>query len=322
MAVRRLEDILREAIGARSRLSIQRWETMQFDVQMRMAALKNLIGSAESDEIHRHVVVALIAALQTYFRGTIVAVTDSGDHYRERAAERITEKISMKDALTWFSGKSVTFGELVAHVASCNSATDVISWLGVLLNCNFKDALASSVSEYDQRNGKVDPPLIVSDVEKLLSELSETFRLRHILAHEAATSLQIDAEACGTMWNAVQTLLRAINAVLWATVYKKLPLTQAEMTKHAYADVLEARKELAEVLRRARNLACRDGTSAWLRATHFAWMKVMADWYRNTYGKLQGTMWPAVSGADRAAAIRSRVKQISQWVRYQQPERP
>ncbi|WP_321922246.1 hypothetical protein [Burkholderia sp. BCC1998] len=322
MAVRRLEDIQREAIGARSRLSIQRWETMQFDVQLRMASLKNLIGSAESDEIHRHVVVALIAALQTYFRGTIVAITDSGDDYRERAAERITEKISMKDALTWFSGKSVTFGELVAHVASCNSATDVMSWLGSLLNCNFRDALASSVSEYDQRNGKVDPPLIVSDVEKLLSELSETFRLRHILAHEAATSLQIDADACRTMWNAVQTLLRGTNAVLWATVYKKLPLTQAEMTKHAYADVLEARKELAEILRHARNLACRDGASAWLRATHFAWMKVMADWYRNTYWKLQGSMWPAVSEADRAAAIRSRVKQISQWVRWQQPERP
>ena len=295
---------------------------MQFDVQTRMAALKNLIGSSENDEIHRHVVVALIAALQTYFRGTIVAITDSGDDYRERAAERITEKISMKDALTWLSGKSVTFGELVAHVASCNSATDVISWLGTLLNCNFKDALASSVSEYDQRNGKVDPPLIVSDVDKLLSELSEAFRLRHILAHEAATNLQIDADTCRTMWNAVQTLLKGINAVLWTTAYKKLPLTQAEMAKHAYADVREARKELAEVLRRARNLSRSDGTSAWLRANHIAWMKGMTDWYRNTYGKLRGTLWPSVSAADRAAVIRSRVEQISQWVRWQQPERP
>lgn len=135
MATCRLEELQREAIGARSRLSVKRWDAMQSDVQSRMFELEKLIGGS-NDEIHRHVVVAMIATLQTYFRGTIIAITDFGDVYRERAAERITEKVSMKDALTWFNDKSVTFWELVAHFSSCNSTTDVFSWMGALLNCD------------------------------------------------------------------------------------------------------------------------------------------------------------------------------------------
>lgn len=180
--------------------------------------------------------------------------------------------------------------------------------------------MASAISEYDQRNLTANPKLIVLDINNLLSDLSEAFRLRHILAHEAASGLRIDTDACKQMWDAVQTLIRGVTAVLWAMLYKNLPLTQAEMTEHAYSDLRSARKELADVLRTARRLCQTAGDSMRLRINHAAWMNVTADWYENTYATLQGSLWQSVSAVDRAAVIRGRVKQLSQWIRWQEPE--
>src|ERR1041385_6617180 len=108
MATRRLGNAHQQIEEVRSRLFLQRWDTITYDVQSRLHDLEKLIGTEAGDELHRHVVVGAIAALETFHRGTIVSIVDSGDEYKTRAAESITEKFSMKDALNWLSGKTVT----------------------------------------------------------------------------------------------------------------------------------------------------------------------------------------------------------------------
>jgi|GEM_PF-1075910 len=60
-------------------------------------------------------------------------------------------------------------------------------------------------------------------------------------------------------------------------------------------------------MRRARSNARAAGSAAWLRRNHFAWKNVTMDWARNTYGSLQGSMWPAVGGADLASNLHRRM---------------
>lgn len=320
MATRRLGNAHQEIEEVRSRLLLKRWDTMSFDVQQRLLELKKLIGTAGGDELHRHVVVSSIAALQTFHRGTIVSIVDSGEDYKVRAAENVTEKISMKDALNWLSGKTVTFGELVAHGAPCNSIADLLSWLNTLLACDMKQALANAIDPYDRRNDKETPAKIVTDVDRLMTDLATAFTLRHIFAHEAAPSVVVTADQCKTLLGAVAQWVVGINAVLWATAYRNLPLTQYEMNQHARAEVLEARGKLAKAMRKAHSDARAVGSSSWLRSNHFAWMKVTMDWARGAYGSLQGTMWPSVGGADLARAIRTRAEQVIGWNGSQNPE--
>lgn len=320
MATRKLGSTHQEIEEVRSRLLLKRWDTMSYDVHQRLFQLKKLIGTSIGDEMHRHVVVASIAALQTFHRGTIVSIVDSGDEYKTRAAENVPEKISMKDALTWLSGKSATFGELVAHSAPCNSVTDLVSWLSTLLACDMKQSLAEAVDPYDRRNRVEKPAKVIKDIDRLLTDLAEAFRLRHIFAHEAAPTVAINADECISLLGAVERWVAGVDAVLWATTYRNLPLTQWEMNQHAHAEVQEARKKLASAMRKALSDARTAGSASWLRSNHFAWMKATLDWTRDTYGSLQGTMWPAVAGSDLARALQVRTAQVMDWNSSQSPE--
>lgn len=322
MATRRLGNAHQEIEEVRSRLFLQRWDTITFGVHQRLGDLGRLIGTDAGDELHRHVVVSAIAALETFHRGTIVSIVDSGDDYKARAAESISDKFSMKDALNWLSGKTVTFGELVAHSAPFKSVTVLISLLGTLLACDMKQALADAIDPYDRRNGTESPLRLVADVERLIASLEKAFKLRHIFAHEAATSVKVGAEECRELHGAVAQWVKAVDAVLWATAYQHLPLTTYEMNMHARSEVLEARRRLAKAMRKALSDARAAGSAAWLRRNHFSWMNATMDWARSTYGSLQGTMWPAVGGAELAKAIQSRAEQVISWNSSQNLEEP
>ncbi|MDR2154369.1 MAG: hypothetical protein LBE78_05010 [Burkholderiaceae bacterium] len=320
MATLRLRNAHQKIEEVRSRLFQQRWDTVTCDVHQRLHDLGKLIGTDAGDELHRHVVVSAVAALQTFYRGMIVSIVDSGEEYKARAAEKITEKFSMEAALSWLSGKTGTFGELIAHSAPCNSVTDLLSRFETLLACDMRQALAEAINPYDRRNGKESPERIVPDVDRLISSLEKVFRLRHIFAHEAAPSLKVTTEECRELHGAVAQCVEAMDAVLWATVYQHLPLTQYEMNMHTRSEVLEARKKLAKAMRKALSDARAAGSAAWLRRNHFAWMRATMDWAHETYGSLQGTMWPAVGGMDLAKAITSRAEQVTGWNRSQNLE--
>jgi hypothetical protein len=280
-------------------------------VQFRLKTLRGLIGTSIGDELHRHVIVGALAAFETYHRSAIVEIVDSGNAYTARAAETVTEKISVTDALTWFGGKSVKFSELIAHVAPFSSVTDIVSTLEKLLSCNLKNAIANAVDPHELRAKKENPSPIVSNVDELLSALGETFRLRHILAHEAAFDLKVTAAECDRLLSAVGLWIRAFDALLWATVHADVPLTNFEMRQHASRDLIAARRELAVAMRQALAEARKSGMMPWLRRNHIEWMRVTEDWFDQVYGRRLGTMWPAVRMKSLADAIQVRAQKVS-----------
>ncbi|WP_139237466.1 lysozyme inhibitor LprI family protein [Variovorax sp. OV329] len=157
------------------------------------------------------------------------------------------------------------------------------------------------------------------DVDVLATNIGEAFRLRHILAHEAAPRLVVDAETCARALDSVQQWIEAVAAVIWATVYKDVPLSTYEMNMHARGKVQSARTELAKHLRNALEAERKNGSAKWLRENHRDWHRVVTTWAQQTYGRLEGTMWPSVGGYDLADAIAARAKQMAAWVRSTDP---
>lgn len=313
MKPNRLEDVFKEALDFRSRVFLEDWDIAQYDGLRRMHDLQKLIDKYDDPEFFRHAIVSAIAALQTFHRATIVQITNQGEPYRGRAAERFTEKFSLKDAISAISGNAISFGELAAHLAPCNSLTDIISWLDALLGESTKALIKHAVQPYDIRNGVTNPRKLVSDVDELFANIETAFRTRHIFAHEAAVNFSIKKDECREILQSIDNFMQSIEAALWVTVFKDHPLTQAEMTVHAIAAARKARNELATVLRRMRNIARREGTSTWLRRNHQLWSEAERDWYKNTYYSQQGTIWPSLANSDMAESYRARARQIKSW---------
>jgi len=315
MAKIRSGDAEREIAELRSRLFMQDWHIAQYLAQFRLMSLRRLIGTSLGDELHRHVIVGAIAALETFHRGVIVGIVDSSDDYKARAAESVTERISMGDALKWFGGESVKFSELVAHSAPFSSVTDLVSWLGRLLGCNLKKEVEDAVPPVERRNGTESAAHIVSNVDDLLSALGEAFRLRHIFAHEAASDLVVSAAECDRLLASIEQWMNAIDAVLWATVRADLPLTGSEMNQQASRELKTARRELASAMRGARVTARKAGTASWLRSNHVGWMRIMREWLDGAYGGRLGTRWPLEYMGSFAEAIRKRAAEVTNWAK-------
>jgi hypothetical protein len=314
MATRRGGNAQSEIEDARSRLLGGSWDTSSVDVVFRLGRLAELLGADSSDEMCRHVVVSAIAALQTFHRGAVVELVNHSELLRERAAESFTEKFSLREALQWLHGSSATFGELVAHTAPCNSVGDMLSRLTQIVGFDFKPALAQAVSPYDRDRADTAPRLI-GDVDLLIASLADAFRLRHIFAHEAAPSTVVDLETCTRLFEAVRTWVHAVDGVLWATVYRDSPLTQAEMNGAASRQVTLARGGLAQSMRVALAAERSKGTAKWLRENHRQWRNVVLGWRAQTYSQLDGTMWAGVGASDLADAIRARAAQVNAWLR-------
>lgn len=296
----------------RSRLSSKNWEYALFDIHDRFRQLEPLIGTELGKELHRHVIVSAIATLQTFHCNAIITIADAGSEYRVRAVSNIKEKFSLEDALMWINGGDVSLSEFVAHQASCNSVPDLML-IAKLLDQNIVQLLSEAVNPYDLRNKVPSPVKIVPDVDSLLSNLAEAFRLRHIFAHEAASREEITAERCRELFLAIVQWVDALNAIFWVTIYKDTPLTQYEMNIDARNQVSQARDRLAKLLRTTLSKARAEGKASWLRQNHFSWMKSTTEWLGNTYGSLDGTMWPAVYGANLAGMINNRIAQIEDW---------
>lgn len=306
MAKHRLTRVDSEVADVRSRLLVKNWDTVTVDVYHRFAALRRFMREVSGDEVCRHVVVSTVGALQTFQRGTIVSLVNFSEMYRIRAAEFFQEKVSLKDAMRWLSGESFTFGELAAHMASCNSAADMITVIEVLLECKLRSALESVVDPLKRRNGVTELERIVPDFDRLIVDLDEAFRWRHIFAHEAAVSVELPADRCKALLNAVVQWTQAIDGLLWATAYRDLPLTQYEMNVHAGKEVAEARARLAKAMRKASRVMEKRS----LRKNHFTWRTQTNEWSDIAYGGRDGTMWPAVRGTHLAKAYDFRAEEV------------
>ena len=316
MKNRRITEMVQEALEIRARAYGQPRDSTFGGVKKRMHELSELAATSDSNEVRRHVIVASIATLQTFVRFSISELVNFDAQYRARAAERIPEKYSVKDALTLLDDQTISFGELVAHIASYNSVTDVMSWLGAILGLDLKRALFDARSHYMLRRGSKGAPLLVADVDQLLSDVENAFRLRHILAHEMAYGFSIDSEECRRLLGAVDRFIAALNAIIWNTAYTEVPLFREEHQARGRKMRLAARSELAKSLFRAREVARILGFSSWLRNNHLHWVRFGRTW---AGGGLQDQLVepiPEFLRFGETDMIHQRAAQVAEWTNF------
>ncbi|MBI5430497.1 MAG: hypothetical protein HY938_08585 [Nitrosomonadales bacterium] len=308
------ERLSKELLEVRSRLFVKDWQAVIFDVGFRLRNLREAVVLSDSPEMYRHAPVAVIAALETYFRGTVIHLINRGEPYRSRVADLVKEKIVIRDAISFFHGEDFTFGEVIAKSASCNSISDIHIWLEKLLDIDLKSLLGKVIDPYHKRNGFLDAPFIINDVETLYRNTEEAFRLRHIFAHEAAAQLVLNREDALRIIDSIRELTDGIDAVLWVTAYADLPLTQAEMTQHAYRNYQEEYEKLQTIIAHATKVAESNGIIDWFIANQRSWELFCKDWVEGGYRNQTGSMWPSVATSEHANLIRQRAEALKGWI--------
>ncbi|WP_370030449.1 hypothetical protein [Qipengyuania mesophila] len=312
---RSLERVRREIADQKQRRSADFLGSDKWDAERRIHSLQTSVAKyPDENELSRHAIVSGVAALQTYHRGFLSGVMQADTEFRLRGAEMLGEKYSLGDTLKHIGDEQLSAAELIAHAAPANSVSDLMNWLDHVFGTSFRELLSQAVDPTVRKNPEEASP-ILENVDDLLSELSGIFEKRHILAHEAAVGYEISTKAALTALDAVQKWIDATEGVLWQTVLINEPYTQFEINFSAGDKYRAARKRLAEVLMRCRGLVDRKQRVLLFR-NHVAWKNSTLEFGELSFGRLDGTMWPAVRASVLTDLFEARSSALETWSYY------
>ena len=312
---RSLERIKREIADQKQRRSMDMLESDKWDAERRIHSLQTSLSKyPDENELCRHAIVGGVAALQTYHRGFLAGVMQEETQLRLKGAEMLGEKYSLGDTLRHIGEEQLSAAELIAHAAPANSVSDLMNWLDHIFGTSFKDLLAQAVHPAARRNPEKASP-ILENVDEVLSGLSGIFEKRHILAHEAAVGYEISPEVALTALDTIQKWIDATDGVLWQTVLINEPYTQIEMNFSAFDSFFAARKRLAEAMMRCRGLSDRQQRAA-LFHNHVDWKNTTLEFGEISFGRLDGTIWPAVRAGVLTALFEARSNALEEWSSY------
>lgn len=255
MRQRNLSDQIREL---QSRLDPQLRRGYGWPIHHRIEELYRALDaiSPNAHELLRHFPVAAVAILESYLKGVVAAVIDHGPEYLERGLKLIGDRaLKVPEALSIIQSRTATPGQLIAHFIPCSSVSHLEEPLDAVLGFNVKQRMKTAIPVAAVRSQIENPLLAVDDVPALWQKLAQLFTHRHVLAHEAAMGYVIAVDQANASIEAVQQFMLGVDAVLWATIWADVPLTQREMTDKAWRDMGAARKRLADLLRSLRKTA-------------------------------------------------------------------
>ena len=191
--------------------------------------------------------IRIITVIETVFRDAARDLIDTIPECKQRAV-RYLAKLPSRDIteiLLHLDQHSFTLGDLVCHILSCNSVSDIIAALDSIYGDNFKSELADSRERWLDDDGKYGPPFI-TDLNATLAIVSRIFSVRHILVHEMAREKPYDPSEIAVF---LEHSSRFADALSWLTTYKlqgPVPRSSYYMRKMAQERAAVTYKELRE----------------------------------------------------------------------------
>ncbi len=322
---RRKSTTTQQLLAARARTGFGMLEGSFLGAHERFWRLDHLLtklGPNADRELYRYFPVSAIAALEGHFKQAAAAIVNSGPIYMERGLNLAKDRLKNSlDLIPVLHDKTITVGELVAHWLPFSTLAHIESAIGGLLDLNFKQAAKTAVEPSAGRNALSDQEPIVADVASLWRQIAEAFETRHILAHEVASSFDVTFQMAKDAVDGCSKLATVIEAVIWHTAWKDVPLTQYEMNAVEEEKSRASRQRLAALMRTARRVATRAKRGSMLRRNHFAWRQTTRELVEMSTSEFTGgSIFPMLVSSGFHIATTARCQAIEEWVSLADPE--
>jgi uncharacterized protein YecT (DUF1311 family) len=284
---------------------------------LRLSSLQNAFERVKEDaELRRYFPLALVALLEGFVRHSIRTLLD----YRAECLAQFLGSSWAKDQrfdlgiLSAIAGKQLSVGELVSHLIPIKSFETVDSALSAALGRSFVAQLRTvrkRTPEYQRDNESSVPVLsnepMISDPDVVVAVIGDGFRLRHVLAHEPASRLDVTKEQIGDQLRAVAAIMNATTEIIDQTVAPEAPMTQLGMNERAGERAHLADLEMMEAKDKAAgNL--RGEMAQVLSRSHEAWLD-----YREAQVEVEGlayeggSMRPEIEAVAHESITRARI---------------
>lgn len=158
-------------------------------------------------EALRYIPIALVASMEGWLRFAIRDLVDAGEPFSTNS-----KGIQIRfdhDLIMALAAQKLTAGEIISHFVSCNRIDDILGSLEKVSGIQFPQAM-HSVNIGSEKN-----PWLISEIYgEIVPIVADTFRLRHIFAHEMAPNEKVDPGTIVRRVGACQVFITACDRVL------------------------------------------------------------------------------------------------------------
>jgi len=202
-----------------------------------------------TEAVYQYIPLATVACTEGFFRFAVKTLIDHGTPFIEKVSDlekRLQLKISL-DIVAEIQAKSLTIGELVAHVVPCNKLEDIDSAISILLGKGFLE----TIKTHSRPNG-----LVQEDKQKefnkgyaeVFNDIKRLFEIRHILAHEIAPGYHLDKTEIIRCYNNTKSFIIQFTDFLLYSIDPDQPVTAADGLAREQKRADHADEELENLL--------------------------------------------------------------------------
>ncbi len=267
-------------------------------------------SSPETEEMTKYIPIGLVAAMEGFTRSVIEHLIDSGFPFLERISSFKDLKFDA-EIITAIQQKKVSIGELTSHLLPISNFGHIEKHMGILLNEDFVERL-KPITKRETRNDE-HPELILKEPKKVFASIVETFRIRHIYAHETAfnvnTETSVLKEACEHVSDFIEATEELVIEIL------KLPVTTQEQRAYAAEKLAEAKAEM-DVLVEAIKTELKGRSDPELLEQFSKSQKLWEDFadmqshFEADFDAKGGTLWPIISMSTETELINKRIDSL------------
>ena len=287
------------------------------ELSMRLIAIETAYEKCDTEnkELLRYFPIALVACIESFFRQKIKELIDSGEPYLSKSQELMPNERLDFDILKGLYGKKITIGDVIAHSMSISKLAHIITPMNKLMEHIFKKKISQIHDRWAVEVEGNPKSSIIADVDETFKYVEKTFELRHIFCHETASRFEMNKNEIDKCFNHSIVFLKALDALIWQTLFPDAPLTQMEMNVAASKTYKKEKELLDSVLEDALNVLS-DKQKIKFREANKAWniffqASVEIEGLRYEGGSIR----PTIENSIAAQYARNRRKQIKRLIK-------
>lgn len=263
-------------------------------------------GGRFKNELLRYIPISMVACFEAFFKSAVRDLVDFGAPFSDNV-KKFNQAQNIKldfEVLGAIQAKSLTVGELVAHVLPYNNLSDVNSNLTTLLGNDFLSELKrfKKKSRFEAENTFRSD--FVERAGEIFQSVERMYKIRHIFCHESPTSYKVDYEIIIQDYQNCKAFLEQSNSLIDEILYPNAPVTQTEMNIESGKMFEDKERELEGLILEIKSRNFED--EPMLDFDHNLFDKCFKKWkeYRELHAEYKascvagGTMYPLVYAQD------------------------
>ena len=203
------------------------------ELETRLSYLKKIYENRKNmeKELWRYFPISIVSCSEAFFRHAIKKLIDAGEPYLTNSKGLLDSRKTDFGILKALHGRSITIGDIVAHLVPINSLDQISKVMSGLLDYKFLDKIPQTHDRLAVEIEKKPKEAIISDKHTTFRFVARTFELRHIFCHEFANKYELDEPEIEQCFEHFCTFLAASKEHIQQTLFPNEPLTLQGMNE-------------------------------------------------------------------------------------------